>query len=130
MVTVRGNEPFTAVVLETPGGNWYVLDLTAEPEKVPIFFDQFVPLPARIRVYADLDDTTLIDANVTLGKPAASLLLGRDIAITRVRGTWQDYQGIPLMPTLHPAYVLRQYTQENRRAVWEDLRAAHERSRG
>ena len=67
---------------------------------------------------------------VTLGKPAASLLLGRDIAITRVRGTWQDYQGIPLMPTLHPAYVLRQYTQENRRAVWEDLRAAHERSRG
>ncbi|MEZ4291479.1 MAG: hypothetical protein R3E53_13445 [Myxococcota bacterium] len=29
------------------------------------------------------------------------------------------------MPTLHPAYVLRQYTQENRRAVWEDLRAAH-----
>ncbi|MEZ4355284.1 MAG: uracil-DNA glycosylase [Myxococcota bacterium] len=67
---------------------------------------------------------------VTLGKPAASLLLGRDIAITRVRGTWQDYQGIPLMPTLHPAYVLRQYTPENRRAVWEDLRAAHERSRG
>jgi DNA polymerase len=66
---------------------------------------------------------------VTLGKPAASLLLGRDIAITRVRGTWQDYQGIPLMPTLHPAYVLRQYTPENRRAVWEDLKAAAERSR-
>ncbi len=66
---------------------------------------------------------------VTLGKPAASLLLGRDIAITRVRGTWQEYQGIPLMPTLHPAYVLRQYTPENRRAVWEDLKAAYERSR-
>jgi DNA polymerase len=65
---------------------------------------------------------------VTLGKPAASLLLGREIAITRVRGTWQDYRGIPLMPTLHPAYVLRQYTPENRRAVWEDLKAAAERS--
>ena len=65
---------------------------------------------------------------VTLGKPAASLLLDREIAITRVRGTWQSYQGIPLMPTLHPAYVLRQYTPENRRAVWEDLKAAYERS--
>ncbi len=65
---------------------------------------------------------------VTLGKPAASLLLDREIAITRLRGTWQDYRGIPMMPTLHPAYVLRQYTPENRRAVWEDLKAAWERS--
>ncbi|HEB88831.1 MAG TPA: uracil-DNA glycosylase [Deltaproteobacteria bacterium] len=66
---------------------------------------------------------------VTLGKPAAGLLLGREVAITRLRGTWQEYQGIPLMPTLHPAYVLRQYTPENRRAVWQDLKAAWERSR-
>ena len=65
---------------------------------------------------------------VTLGKPAASLLLGRDVAITRLRGTWQEYRGIPMMPTLHPAYVLRQYTPENRRAVWEDLKAALARS--
>jgi uracil-DNA glycosylase family 4 len=66
---------------------------------------------------------------VSLGKPAASLLLGRDVAITRVRGQWHEYRGTPLMPTLHPAYVLRQYTPENRRAVWEDLMAALERSR-
>lgn len=60
---------------------------------------------------------------VSLGKPATGLLLGRDVAITRIRGTWHDYRGIPLMPTLHPAYVLRQYTPENRRAVWQDLKA-------
>ncbi|MFP8874121.1 MAG: uracil-DNA glycosylase, partial [Myxococcota bacterium] len=66
---------------------------------------------------------------VSLGKPAASLLLGRDVAITRMRGTWQSYRGIPLMPTLHPAFILRQYTQENRRMVWEDLKAALARSR-
>jgi DNA polymerase len=66
---------------------------------------------------------------VTLGKPAATLLLGREIAITRERGVWQSYRDIPLMPTLHPAYVLRQYTPENRRAVWQDLKAALERSR-
>jgi uracil-DNA glycosylase family 4 len=66
---------------------------------------------------------------VALGKPAASLLLGRDVPITRVRGTWFDYKGIPLMPTFHPAYILRQYTPENRRRVWEDLKAALARAR-
>jgi DNA polymerase len=67
---------------------------------------------------------------VALGKPAASLLLGRDIAITRVRGTWHEYRGLPVMPTFHPAYILRQYTQENRRLVWQDLKAALARARG
>ena len=66
---------------------------------------------------------------VALGKPAASLLLGRDVPITRVRGQWQEFQGIPLMPTLHPAFILRQYTDENRRNVWQDLKAALARSR-
>jgi DNA polymerase len=67
---------------------------------------------------------------VALGKPAATLLLGREVSITRIRGTWQEYRGIPLMPTFHPAFVLRQYTPENRRAVWSDLKAALGRVRG
>ena len=66
---------------------------------------------------------------VALGRPATSLLLGRDVSITRVRGTWHEYRGIPLMPTFHPAFLLRQYTPENRRVVWEDLKAALARSR-
>lgn len=66
---------------------------------------------------------------ISLGKPAAGLLLDREVAITRIRGTWHEYRGIPLMPTLHPAFILRQYTPENRRLVWEDLKAAVERSR-
>jgi len=66
---------------------------------------------------------------VALGKPAASLLLGRDVSITRIRGVWHDYRGIPLMPTFHPAFVLRQYTPEVRRKVWDDLRAALARVR-
>jgi len=66
---------------------------------------------------------------VALGKPASSLLFGRDVAITRVRGTWHEYRGIPVMPTFHPAFILRQYTPENRRLVWEDLKAALARSR-
>jgi DNA polymerase len=66
---------------------------------------------------------------VALGRPAASLLLGHDVSITKIRGIWHDYRGIPLMPTFHPAFVLRQYTPENRRAVWSDLKAALARAR-
>ena len=68
-------------------------------------------------------------AIVALGKPATSLLLGRDVAISRVRGQWHDYRGIPVMPTFHPAFILRQYTAENRRLVWEDLKAALAKTR-
>lgn len=68
-------------------------------------------------------------AIVALGKPATSLLLGRDVAISRVRGQWHEYRGIPVMPTFHPAFILRQYTQENRRLVWQDLKAALARTR-
>jgi uracil-DNA glycosylase len=66
---------------------------------------------------------------VALGKPATSLLLGREVSITRVRGIWQQYRGIAVMPTFHPAFILRQYTAENRRLVWEDMKAALARAR-
>lgn len=69
-------------------------------------------------------------AIVTLGKPAASTLLGRNVAITRERGIWGEWEGIPLLPTFHPAFVLRKYTRENRQAVWDDLRAVRERIDG
>jgi len=61
---------------------------------------------------------------VTLGLPAARTLLGLKSGIGAARGTWHSFQGIPVMPTFHPAYLLRAYTMENRRKVWEDLQAA------
>lgn len=68
---------------------------------------------------------------VTLGATPLRELLGVTTGITRVRGRWHRLArggtpegGIPVMPTFHPAYVLRQYTQEVRKAVWEDLKAA------
>jgi len=64
---------------------------------------------------------------VTLGSPATKLLLATREGITRLRGRWQSFRGIPVMPTFHPAYLLRQYTKENRRKVWEDLQAARVR---
>jgi DNA polymerase len=64
---------------------------------------------------------------VTLGATPLRELLGMQTGITKVRGQWQRLDmlgGIPVMPTFHPAYVLRQYTQDVRRAVWSDLVAA------
>jgi len=63
---------------------------------------------------------------VTLGATPLRELLGISEGITRVRGHWKrlEPEGIPVMPTFHPAYVLRQYTDEVRRAVWMDLKAA------
>lgn len=61
---------------------------------------------------------------VTLGATPLQELLGVPGGITRARGQWQRLEllgGIPVMPTFHPAYVLRQYTQEVRRQVWADL---------
>ena len=67
---------------------------------------------------------------VTLGAPATRTLLGTRVGITRLRGTWQAYRGIPVMPTYHPAFLLRQYTTENRRMVFDDLKAARARMDG
>jgi DNA polymerase len=69
-------------------------------------------------------------AIVTLGKPAISALVGRPVAITKLRGRWLEWQGLPVMPTYHPAYLLRNYTRETRQAVWDDLRAVRERVEG
>ena len=60
-------------------------------------------------------------AIIALGKPAASTLLGRTVPIMKERGNWYEYEGIPLMLTLHPAYLLRAYTLENRRNVMDDM---------
>ena len=67
---------------------------------------------------------------VTLGGPASQLLLGTDTGISRLRGSWGRYDvetlEIPVMPTFHPAYVLRRYTPEVRAAVWNDLQLARD----
>jgi uracil-DNA glycosylase family 4 len=91
------------------------------------------PLPSEVAACREFLDGQIAAIQpkviVALGRPATSLLLGRDVSITRVRGTWHEYRGLPVMPTFHPAYLLRSYTPENRRLVWQDLKAALERSK-
>ncbi len=62
---------------------------------------------------------------VALGRPSAHFLLSSTDSMSRLRGVWGywDDEGlrIPVMPTYHPAYVLRRYTQEVRAQVWSDM---------
>jgi len=83
---------------------------------------------------------------VTLGLPATRLLLRTDASMRDMRGRWADYParpefegagsgtpgadgapGIAVMPTYHPAFLLRSYTPENRSKVWSDLRKVMDR---
>ncbi len=57
---------------------------------------------------------------VALGRFAVQSLLRTKRPIGRLRGTWHEYRGIPLMPTFHPAYLLR--SPQEKRAAWEDLK--------
>ena len=60
-------------------------------------------------------------AIVALGATAVDGLLGKTLGITKLRGNWQTYRGIPLMPTYHPAYLLRNQSLSEKRKVWEDF---------
>ncbi|MEQ8350518.1 MAG: uracil-DNA glycosylase [Leptospiraceae bacterium] len=66
---------------------------------------------------------------VTLGNPSTRFLLNTQIGITKLRGTWAEYRGIPLMPTYHPSYVLRNGGEKSplRRDVWEDIKMVMEK---
>jgi len=65
---------------------------------------------------------------VALGAHAARTLTGRDLGIGKLRGQFHpcawapEKQGVLVMPTYHPAYLLRNYSPENRRCVWEDMK--------
>jgi DNA polymerase len=59
---------------------------------------------------------------VTLGLPSAKYMLQSNLSMGRLRGNWHEWRGIKLMPTFHPAYVLRSYNEQTRAAVWSDLK--------
>lgn len=60
-------------------------------------------------------------ALVALGATALEGLTGQQIPVGRVRGSWLEFEGIPLMVTYHPAYLLRNQSISEKRKVWEDM---------
>lgn len=83
------------------------------------------PLPSEIAYCSPhlLKQIGLIKPKVicALGKFAAQTLLNSETPISRLRGEFHDYHGIKLMPTYHPAYLLR--NQSGKKDVWEDMKA-------
>jgi DNA polymerase len=67
---------------------------------------------------------------VALGKTAAEGLLGEGSVpkLGDVRGRWHAFQGVPLMITYHPSYLLRNQGNDAKRVVWEDLLQVMERA--
>jgi uracil-DNA glycosylase family 4 len=59
------------------------------------------------------------EAICALGRVASQAMIGGDFSISRQRGQWTSYMGIPLMPTYHPAYLLRKPAAK--RQVWNDV---------
>jgi DNA polymerase len=69
---------------------------------------------------------------VTLGLPASRTILATDRSMGALRGRWATFKDpkgrlVPVMPTYHPAFLLRSYTAENRMKVWSDLQLAMEK---
>jgi len=62
---------------------------------------------------------------VTLGNPATRALLNTTAGITKIRGRFVNWNGIEVMPTFHPSYLLRK--QAAKREVWQDMQKVHAR---
>jgi DNA polymerase len=63
-----------------------------------------------------------------LGSPAARAVLGTEFGVTRLRGKWHHWRGLPAMVTFHPAALLREPARK--REVWGDLLLVRERMDG
>ena len=67
---------------------------------------------------------------VCLGKYAAQTLLRSKTPISKMRGHWFEYEGVPLMPTFHPSYLLREEDdpeKKRKREAWSDLQQVMKR---
>lgn len=87
------------------------------------------PLPSEVascvpylRAQIELLDPEII---CTLGNPATQTLLGVTEAISRMRGRFSSYRGVPVMPTFHPSYLLR--NPADKKLSWKDLQQIMQR---
>ncbi len=84
------------------------------------------PEPDEMEICGQFLDRQLLaiapKAICALGGTAARALTGRKEGVTKMRGKWTDWRGIPLMVSYHPSYLLRPYNQDAKREAWEDLK--------
>ncbi|WP_051669680.1 uracil-DNA glycosylase [Bryobacter aggregatus] len=88
--------------------------------------DNRTPLPDEMEICGQFLYRQLMTlqpkAICALGSTAARALLNTKEGVTKMRGRWQRWNGIPLMVTYHPSYLLRAYNVEAKKEAWTDLR--------
>jgi len=105
--------------------------LKCRPDMPPGSFGNRAPTPVEMQTCRPylLEQINVIEPKVlvALGAVAVEGLLGLRSTMREVRGRWHDYNGIPLMITYHPAYLLRNQAPSEKRKVWEDMLQVLER---
>ncbi len=123
-------------IIETMGlrrSDVYIANvLKCRPNPRPGETDNRKPTPAELATCKPylLQQIEIIQPRVivALGGTAVEGLLGEDkVLITKQRGTWKEFHGIPVMPTYHPTYLLHNQSLAEKRHLWEDMLAVLER---
>ena len=105
--------------------------LKCRPDTAPGAFGNRTPTPVEMQTCRPylVEQIEIIEPKVlvALGAVAVEGLLGMRATIRELRGRWHAYNGIPLMITYHPAYLLRNQAPAEKRKVWEDMLQVLER---
>jgi uracil-DNA glycosylase len=105
--------------------------LKCRPDMPPGSFGNRAPTPTEMQTCRPylVEQIEIIQPSVlvALGAVAVEGLLGTRATMRELRGRWHAYNGIPLMITYHPAYLLRNQAPSEKRKVWEDMLQVMER---
>jgi DNA polymerase len=105
--------------------------LKCRPDTAPGSFGNRPPTPLEMQTckpyLAEQIEIIQPSVLVALGAVAVEGLLGTRGAMRELRGRWHTYNGIALMITYHPAYLLRNQAPSEKRKVWEDMLQVLER---
>ena len=105
--------------------------LKCRPDTAPGSFGNRPPTPTEMQTcqpyLAEQIEIIQPSVLVALGAVAVEGLLGMRRPMRELRGRWHTYNGIPLMITYHPAYLLRNQAPSEKRKVWEDMLQVLER---
>ena len=105
--------------------------LKCRPDTSPGSFGNRPPTPLEMQTCRPylVEQIDIIQPRVVvaLGAVAVEGLLGTRAPMRELRGRWHSYNGIPLMITYHPAYLLRNQAPSEKRKVWEDMLQVLER---
>jgi uracil-DNA glycosylase family 4 len=105
--------------------------LKCRPDMPAGSFGNRAPTPAEMQTCRPylIEQIDIIQprALVALGAVAVEGLLGARGTMRELRGRWHSYNGMPLMITYHPAYLLRNQSPSEKRKVWEDMMQVLER---